>query len=166
MKANFKKLIIIGNSGSGKTFLAREIASILNLSVTHLDRLFWESESCSQKRPKDIIHQEIVMITEGSEWILEGVFGDLANIAASKADVLIFLNKDWNECKQALMHRGLQEATEENFKELMKWAELYWDRKTMSSFDGHKKMFNQFRGVKLEFTSRNQVEEWLLKLEK
>lgn len=165
MNADLKKLIIIGNSGSGKTFLAQKITSVLNLPVIHLDKLFWESKSCSQKRPKDIVHQEIVEIVKQPKWILEGVFGDLANLGASKADILIFLNKDWSECKQALMHRGPQSATEENFKELMNWAELYWERKTMSSFDGHKKIFNQFNGTKFEFTSRKQVEEWLSKLD-
>lgn len=165
MKPDFNKLIIIGNSGSGKTYLAQKIASVFNLPIFHLDKLFWVSESCSEKRPKDIVHQEIVTITEQPKWILEGVFGDLANIGMSKADILIFLNKDWSECKQALMHRGPQNATEENFKELMNWAELYWERKTMSSFDGHQKLFTQFNGTKLEFTSGNQVEEWLSKLD-
>ena len=87
MNADLKKLIIIGNSGSGKTFLAQRIASVLNLPIIHLDRLFWETENCSQKRPKDIVHQDIMDITEKPKWILEGVFGDLANIGAAKADI-------------------------------------------------------------------------------
>lgn len=164
METDLKKIIIIGNSGSGKTFLAQKLAAVLNLPVIHLDRLFWESESCSQKRPKEFVHQEIAEIAEESKWILEGVFGDLANIGISKADTLIFLNKDWSECSQALTLRGTQSATEENFKELMDWASLYWDRKTASSFEGHKKIFDQFIGNKIELRSRHEVDLWLSNL--
>lgn len=164
MKPDLKKIIIVGNSGSGKTYLAQKIATVFNLPVIHLDKLFWESESCLEKRPKEIVHQELEEMTEQPKWILEGVFGDLANIGVSKADFLIFLNLDWSECKKGLMLRGPQNATEENFKELIDWAELYWERKTMSSFEGHKKIFNQFNGAKLEFTSRDQIKDWLLRL--
>lgn len=164
MKTDFKKIIIIGNSGSGKTFLAQKLATILNVPVTHLDKLFWESESCLHKRPKEIVYQEIAEIAEESKWILEGVFGDLANIAISKADTLIFLNKDWSECSQALALRGSQGATEESFKELMDWAGLYWDRMTASSFEGHKKLFDQYIGNKIEFRSRHELDKWLSNL--
>lgn len=164
MKPDFKKLIIVGNSGSGKTYLAQKVASVFNLPVIHLDKLFWESESFSEKRPKEIVHQELEEITDQHKWILEGVFGDLAYIGISKADFLIFLNLDWSECKKGLMLRGPENATEDNFKELIDWAGLYWDRKTMSSFEGHKKIFSLFNGIKLEFTSRKQVEDWILNL--
>lgn len=63
------------------------------------------------------------------------------------------------------MFCGPQSSMEENFKELMNWAKLYWDRKSMFSFEGHKKIFNQFNGTKLEFTSSNHVEEWLSRLD-
>jgi adenylate kinase family enzyme len=164
METDLNKIIIIGNSGSGKTFLAQKLAAVLNVPVVHLDKLFWESESCSQKRPKEVVYQEIAEITEQPKWILEGVFGDLANIGILKADILIFLNKDWSECSQALTLRGPQTASEESFNELMNWAELYWDRTSMASFDGHKKIFDQFKGIKLEFKSRKQVEDWYSKL--
>lgn len=161
MVTDFKKLIILGNSGSGKTFLAQKLSSFFNLPVIHLDKLFWESENCFQKRPKEKVHKEVLEIIEGERWILEGVFGDLAHIATYKADALIFLNIDWSECKKGLLLRGPQGATEENFKELLNWAELYWNRKTMSSFEGHEKIFEHFHGPKMAFTSRNEVEEWL-----
>lgn len=164
MKLDLKKLIIVGNSGSGKTYLAQNLASVFNLLVIHLDELFWESESCSEKRPKEIVQQELKEITDQHKWILEGVFGDLVNMGISKADFLIFLNLDWSECRQALMLRGPQAANEKNFKELLSWAELYWERKTMSSFEGHKMIFSLFNGIKLEFTSRKQIEDWILNL--
>lgn len=164
MKSALKKIIIIGNSGSGKTFLAQKLAAVLNLPVTHLDRLFWESESCLLKRSKEIVHQEIAELTEQPKWIVEGVFGELANIGIYNADTLIFLNKDWDECSQALELRGSKNASEESFKELLNWAGLYWDRKSSSSFEFHKIIFDQFAGTKLELRSREEVEQWLSNL--
>ena len=36
-----ERIVIIGCPGSGKSTLARELGEILNLTVVHLDRLWW-----------------------------------------------------------------------------------------------------------------------------
>lgn len=37
-----KRTVIIGNSGSGKTFLARALAAGSGIPVIHLDEIFWQ----------------------------------------------------------------------------------------------------------------------------
>jgi ATP-dependent protease HslVU (ClpYQ) ATPase subunit len=36
------RVVIIGNSGSGKSYLARRLSEQLTLPLIHLDALFWE----------------------------------------------------------------------------------------------------------------------------
>ena len=38
---NYKRIILIGSAGSGKSHLAKEIASITNYPLIHLDNEFW-----------------------------------------------------------------------------------------------------------------------------
>ena len=39
-----KKILVIGNTGAGKTTFARELSQKLNLPIVHLDRLYWCGE--------------------------------------------------------------------------------------------------------------------------
>ena len=49
------KTIIIGNSGSGKTWLAKRLSTIFTAPVVHLDDIFWEPGGFDKKRsPKEI----------------------------------------------------------------------------------------------------------------
>src|SRR6476469_389557 len=46
-----KRVAIIGNAGSGKSFLAHALAAKLGLPEFDLDTIFWVDESYSAKRP-------------------------------------------------------------------------------------------------------------------
>jgi|TARA_B100000586_G_scaffold259100_1_gene224205 hypothetical protein len=39
-----------------------------------------------------------------------GVFGNLAEVALSRTTSLVLLNKNWDECKEALLSRGSQSS--------------------------------------------------------
>ncbi len=71
------KIVIIGNSGSGKTWLAERLGNILSAPVVHLDDLFWEPGGFDKKR--NIEHIELLIQQSKNEaaWIAEGVFGEL-----------------------------------------------------------------------------------------
>ena len=47
----YNRIIIVGNNGSGKSFLSKELSVISGLSLVHLDVEFW----CPnwEKPPKD-----------------------------------------------------------------------------------------------------------------
>jgi adenylate kinase family enzyme len=49
-----ERVVIIGNGGSGKTWLSRQLGTILNSRIYHLDRFFWEAGGSGKKRPKAI----------------------------------------------------------------------------------------------------------------
>ena len=39
--------------------------------------------------------------------MIEGVFGELAQVALSRATVLVWLDLSWGECRRGLLQRGL-----------------------------------------------------------
>jgi adenylate kinase family enzyme len=162
------RTVIIGNSGAGKSYLTESLSTICSAPVVHLDQLFWMPGGFNEKRPKDEIKSEIERKRKDSSWIVEGVFGELAEMFLPQAQSLIFLDMDWTACHAGLLARGSESSkqleavkAEENFKKLFLWAEQYWTRTNLCSRSGHLRLFSNFAGLKFKFTSRAEVDGFL-----
>lgn len=166
-----ERIVIIGNSGSGKTHLGRRLSHHFDYSLIHLDSLFWEPGGFNLKRPEEIVYAEIARLCQTKTWIVEGVFGELAAEFCAHADYLIWLDQDWEACSQSLLQRGSEsskqldkQSAEENFKKLLKWASEYWQREKPSSYYGHQLLFEQFSGEKICLQSRRSVNDFTASL--
>ena len=156
------RTVIIGNSGSGKSTLAARIAEYAKCAVVDLDMIHWDGGGFGKKRDEELAKQMTASISVEPYWVIEGVYGWLAEVAAPRATALIWLNLPWHECKAGLEQRGRRRgASDVEFAEMMSWAERYWMRKTSSSFVGHSKIFDQFTGKKIAIDNRPAVSEFL-----
>ena len=157
-----ERTVMIGNSGSGKSTLAEAIANLARIPVIDLDLLHWEEGGYGAKRDEDVARKMVREISDGPRWVIEGVFGWLADIALPRATALIWLDLPWSVCRAGLLARGPRRgATSDDTAELMAWAEAYWTRQTPSSFAGHSRIFNDFSGTKLRLSSREQAAQLL-----
>ena len=68
-----KRILIIGNAGSGKTTFAKALAEKTQLPLIHLDKLLWcgEWEHLSRDEFDTILQEEL----DKDEWIIDGNFG-------------------------------------------------------------------------------------------
>ena len=89
------RLIIIGNSGSGKSTLARILAASTGLRVHHLDPIHWERIGL-KREPSDAA-KLVTQMAARDAWIIEGVFGWLAEIAVPSAMILVWLDLPWGQ---------------------------------------------------------------------
>ncbi|MEW6404240.1 MAG: AAA family ATPase [Chloroflexota bacterium] len=162
-----KRIVIIGNSGSGKTHLGQILSSCFGYRLIHLDTLFWEPGGFNIKRSNEIVYAEIARIRQTKTWIVEGVFGELAKEFCVCADTLIWLDQDWETCSRSLLQRGPEsskqldkQSAEENFQNLLQWASEYWQRETPSSYRGHLLLFERFNNDKIRLQSRKAVNDF------
>ncbi len=158
------RIIIVGNSGSGKTWLANNLARVYGCQVIHLDHVFWESGGFDKKRSPEVVTEMINESKKGESWIAEGVFGDLAGKFSERGQCFIWLDIDWPICRDRLLMRGSESKThmgrkesEEGFRELLEWASLYYQRKNARSYEGHMKLINDFHGEKVILASEFDV---------
>ena len=146
-------MIIVGNSGSGKTWLANNLAKVIGCQVIHFDHIFWEPGGFDKKRSPEVVTKMIDESKQGVSWIAEGVFGELAEKFIERAQYFVWLDIDWPICKDRLLKRGSEskrhmgrEESAEGLRELVAWAARYYERKNARSYEGHKKLMNSFHG--------------------
>lgn len=162
------RMIIVGNSGSGKTWLAKKLANIDGSPVIHLDHIFWEPGGFEKPRPSEVVTKMIDISKSQKSWIAEGIFGELAERFIECAQYFVWLDTDWPICRDRLLNRGSEskrhmgrKESEEGLRQLVEWASQYYERKNERSYEGHKKLMNGFHGQKIYLNSEADVANFI-----
>jgi adenylate kinase family enzyme len=82
-----KRIVIIGNSGCGKTTLANKLGSILKINCIDLDDYYW----LSNWQPRDLEEFYIIVdkLTQNQTWIISGNYSKVRDLIWSKCDLII-----------------------------------------------------------------------------
>lgn len=159
------RFVVIGNSGSGKSSLAKRVGAELLLPVHDLDHTHWYADG--RKREETQSKALVSGIAAGSAWVIEGVYGWLAEIALERATALVWLDLPWAECQNGLLCRGLRRGmTQRDQDALLSWASAYWTRTTPSSFVGHERLYAGFTGRKWRLQARSDLSAFALALDR
>jgi adenylate kinase family enzyme len=154
-----KRILIIGNSGAGKSFLAGGLADLLKLPAVDLDGLHWEDDRYGRKRAEAEARELAEAAATPPDWIIEGVYGWLAEAVIPRTTDLVWLDLPWAVCRAGLLARkaGRGQSTSDSLQ-LLDWAVAYWERQMPSSFAGHARIFEGFTGAKFRPQSRGEVD--------
>ena len=161
------RVAIIGNAGSGKSYLAAAIRAAWGLPIINLDTLFWMPGGYVEQRPKDAVRAEIEKTKTDGCWTFEGVYGELIDLVLDRSEYLVWLDIDWDTCRQALWDRHLlttekkRGEMESSFKELLDYASDYSTREGPRSHRGHQSLFTGFAQTKLHLRSRDEISDFV-----
>ena len=104
-----KRVMIIGQPGSGKSWLARRLGEITGLPVTHVDHIQWMSGWVERTRAEKIEMAREIEMQES--WIFEGGISATWDHRLYRADTLIFLDppfpvRAWRVLRRTIVHHG------------------------------------------------------------
>ncbi len=156
---DFRRVLIMGNGGSGKTWLARRIADRLRHPVTHLDDIHWEPGGYGVARDRTLRDEMVAAAAEKDRWIMEGVYGQLVNMVLKRVTALIWIDLPEEECSANVKARGIQGGgTQTQFIGLIKWVAEYRTRtNNWNSFEAHARLYSAFTGSKWLLSNRAAV---------
>jgi adenylate kinase family enzyme len=159
------RIVITGNSGSGKSHVAQRLGATYALPLIDLDQIYWMEASYGTKRDDAVARDLVERAAAQPAWVIEGVFGALCRLALQNATGLIWLDLPWEECRAGLMQRGLRRSmTDADHAELVAWAADYWTRQNANSQAGHLRLFEAFNGPKIRLKDRRDADEFTARL--
>jgi adenylate kinase family enzyme len=97
------RIAIIGCGGSGKTYVARSVAALLNLPLTHLDGVYYDGD-WNPLPPDEFAALQHVLVA-GPRWLLEGNYAGTLAIRLARADTVIFLDVPAIPCLIGIVQR-------------------------------------------------------------
>ena len=159
-----ERILIIGNSGSGKTWLGTPLSQKMNIPLHHMDTLRWDKGGYKIRRSAADIYKDLDAIQKQDQWILEGVFGKMIERCLPFSTLLIWLNLPWEDCKQNLLSRGPQfedflnsNEKEKALNKLIEWASEHESRTDTNSWGFFNDLYKDFKYEKTCFRSREDI---------
>lgn len=94
---------MIGCGGSGKTYLANQVAAMLDLPLTHLDGVYYDAE-WNQLPQEDFADRQRELVAR-PRWLIEGNYASTLPIRLAAADTVIFLDLPAIACLLGIVQR-------------------------------------------------------------
>lgn len=154
------RLLIFGNSGSGKSHYAHHLSEAHGLPHLDLDSLVWEPGQIAVLRSEVALVADLEAFTnQYAAWVIEGCYGDLIQRLLSSCSELIFMNPGLDACLANNRRRpwephkyGTHEAQEAMLPALLDWVADYYVREDTWSYRHHRQLFDGHGGAKREVT--------------
>ena len=151
-----RRILVFGNSASGKSTLAAKLARDSALAHLDLDSLAWLPTQPPQRRPLPEAEALIIEFIDNNEsWVIEGCYTDLLEMLKDRASEIVFLNIPVSQCLQNAKSRPWEphkyeskEAQDANLEMLLDWIAQYEKREDVFSLQAHTQFYEGFPGSK------------------
>lgn len=153
------KVLIYGNSGSGKSTYAKALSERHALPHLDLDTIVWQPNQVAvQRSPEAIAAALDAFLATHASWVIEGCYGELVRAVAPRCSELVFLNpgreaclannarRPWEPHKYASM-----EAQNAMLDTLQAWVGGYYERDDDWSYAAHRRLFDTYSGARREY---------------
>lgn len=151
-----KRIILLGNSGAGKTTLARHLVDRYGLAHFDLDTVAWKPKMPPEREELAVsINKVTDFIAKEEQWVIEGCYSDLLDKISCFANEMIFLDLPVVDCIANAQMRPWEphkyeskQAQDANLAMLLDWIADYEVRDDEFSLKAHSKLYERFKGKK------------------
>jgi adenylate kinase family enzyme len=154
------RIVIYGNSGSGKTTMARSLAAELGVPHLDLDSIAWERPLVRRSIPATVALLE-EFVAANPSWVVEGCYGDVIAAATEHCTELRFLNPGVEACVANCLRRPWEPSKfpspaeqDAMLEALLAWVREYETRNDEYGLARHRAVFEAFKGSKREYGLR------------
>jgi adenylate kinase family enzyme len=86
----YRRICVVGTTGSGKSMLARELARRMKLPLVELDSLYWEQNwtHCDDEE----MRRRAAEATQGDSWVVDGNYGSIRDLTWIRAEAVVWLD--------------------------------------------------------------------------
>lgn len=151
------RIVILGNSGSGKTTMARALAAEHGIPHLDVDLIAWTSPGVRKPLADSVAEME-AFVAANPGWVMEGSYADLAAAALPHCTELRFLNPGVEACVAHCRARpwerekyASREEQDAMLEFLVAWVRQYPTRDDEYSLHAHRAVFDAFAGPKREY---------------
>lgn len=152
------RVLIVGNSGSGKSWTARALAQQHQLAHLDLDTIYFVPGLIAVARPmRQVLADLRAFVDTNPAWVAEGCYGDVIEAALPFCSELLFMNPGRDAC---LANNGKRpwephkyaskEQQDSMLPFLLDWVGKYYQRSDNCSYAFHRRLFDSFAGAKRE----------------
>ncbi len=123
------RIAVVGDSGSGKTWLAAELAERTGFPHIELDALFWQEDW--NPLPKAELEAAVASAIAGDNWVVDGNYGSLVQpMVLEAADTVVWLDLPrWRvmtaitrrTIDRGLRRRELWNGNRERLRNILRW---------------------------------------------
>ena len=150
------RVLVMGNSGSGKSWYARELAQQHGLAHLDLDTIYFEPGRVAVQRPMQQVLADLhAFIGAHQRWVVEGCYGDVIEAALPACSELVFMNPGKDTCLANNGRRpwephkyASKELQDSMLPFLLDWVGKYYERDDNCSYAFHQRVFDAFDGAK------------------
>ena len=162
-----ERIVIIGCPGSGKSTLARALGEKLNLTVVHLDKLWWTKDQ--QHTSREEFDTRLENALKLDRWIIDGNYSRTMETRLQHCDTVIYLDFSRFACLMGVAKRILttygtvRPDMGEDGPERIDWEFLQW----VWNFNKNKReknyrLLNEMDGIeKIVLKNRRAVKRFL-----
>ena len=152
------RILVFGNSGSGKSTFARWLAVQQGLKVLDLDDVVWSrTEFAKFRADEEIVRELDVFVAANPSWVVEGCYGRWMEYLQPHCTEMVFLNPGEAACQAHCRARPwepgkypTQAEQDAKLPFLLDWVRGYYSRADDMSLATHQRLFDSFSGAKRE----------------
>ena len=120
----YRRVLVIGSPGSGKSTLTRALHEKTGLPVVHLDLLYWRADKTTLAREEFVPLLQAELAKDS--WIVDGNFSFTMEMRLQRADLVIFFDLPVDKCLDGIKKRRNQPRPD------MPWIETEEDAEFMA----------------------------------